>query len=65
MRKCPVCGSAYQDYPALSRRDNHTEICPQCGMREALEDFGMPAEKVKALLREVSNLGERKDHRFV
>ena len=27
------------DYPALSRRDNKTKICPQCGINEALEDF--------------------------
>lgn len=36
---CPVCGKKYSDYPALSRRDNKTEICPDCGIREAIEDF--------------------------
>ena len=65
MRSCPACGRAYQEHPALSRRDNHTEICPKCGMREALEDFGMPAEKADALLKEVSNLKMRKDRRSV
>ena len=39
MRICPVCGKSYSDYPALSRRDNKTEICPECGMQEALDDF--------------------------
>ena len=39
IRKCPACGRIYRDYPALSRRDNKTEICPECGVREALEDF--------------------------
>lgn len=38
-RVCPVCGETYTDYPAISRRDNKTEICPQCGTAEALEDF--------------------------
>lgn len=38
-RICPICGREYTDYPALSRRDNATEICPDCGVTEALEDF--------------------------
>ena len=38
-RICPICGREYTDYPALSRRDNITEICPDCGVSEALEDF--------------------------
>ena len=38
-RICPVCGSEYSEYPAISRRDNKTEICPECGRDEALEDF--------------------------
>lgn len=36
---CPVCGKEYTGYPAISRRDNTTEICPDCGVKEALEDF--------------------------
>lgn len=38
-RICPICGSRYDEEPALSRRDDQTPICPSCGMREALEDF--------------------------
>ena len=38
-RICPTCGREYTDYPALSRRDNTTEICPDCGVDEALDDF--------------------------
>lgn len=34
---CPVCGTEYEDYPAISRKDNKTEICPECGIQEALE----------------------------
>lgn len=39
MRICPKCRKEYDDYPAISRRDGKTEICPICGMNEALEDF--------------------------
>jgi len=37
---CPVCfGDMGDNEPALSRRDNTTEICGDCGTREALADF--------------------------
>lgn len=39
MRICPVCKKAYEGYPALSRTDNKTEICPDCGTLEALAQF--------------------------
>lgn len=35
-RTCPRCGKVYLDYPAISRKDNKTEICPECGLAEAL-----------------------------
>ena len=38
-KKCPKCGMCYEGYPAISRRDNKTEICSTCGVVEALEDF--------------------------
>lgn len=38
-RICPRCGKKYTDYPAISRKDNKTEICPQCGVEEAMEDY--------------------------
>ena len=37
--KCPRCNGAMEEYPALSRRDNETDICSDCGMLEALEDY--------------------------
>lgn len=39
MKICPKCKQEYSGYPALSREDNKTEICPQCGQKEALEAF--------------------------
>ena len=38
-RVCPICKQTYEGYPALSRTDNKTEICPNCGMLEALAQF--------------------------
>ena len=40
-RICPVCGREYHDAPALSRVDNTTLICPDCGTREALNSIGV------------------------
>lgn len=37
IQKCPKCHKEYADYPAISREDNATEICPECGVREAVE----------------------------
>lgn len=39
IRICPICGCEYTEHPAISRRDNKTEICPSCGTKEALEDY--------------------------
>jgi len=36
---CPKCKKSYEGYPALSRIDNKTEICPECGLKEALVNF--------------------------
>ena len=38
-RKCPKCGQLYKEHPAISREDNKTEICPACGLREAMKAF--------------------------
>lgn len=35
-RKCPKCGKYYVGYHALSREDNKTEICSECGVGEAV-----------------------------
>ena len=40
MSKCPRCGeNRMTKYPALSRVDNKTHICSECGTDEALLDF--------------------------
>lgn len=42
---CPKCGKAYSEHPALSRIDNTTLICPDCGTREALESIGVEIDE--------------------
>lgn len=36
---CPMCNTEYSEPPAISRFDNSTELCPTCGMKEALITF--------------------------
>ena len=36
---CPFCKKRYNGFPAISRKDNKTKICPECGNKEALEAF--------------------------
>ena len=42
---CPRCGNSYHGASALSRRDNETLVCPDCGTREALESIGVGADE--------------------
>lgn len=50
MAVCPRCGKSYYGRPALSRADNETLICPDCGTREALESIGVSAEEQDSIL---------------
>lgn len=36
---CPRCHKEYDGHPAISRDDNITKICPDCGTQEALIVF--------------------------
>ena len=47
---CPRCGRSYRGYPALSREDNKTRICPDCGIREALSSIGICAAEQDSIL---------------
>ena len=40
-QRCPICGQEYTGAPALSRTDNQTLICPDCGTRQALAAIGV------------------------
>lgn len=50
MAVCPRCGKTYYGRPALSRADNETLICPDCGTREALESIGVSTEEQDSIL---------------
>lgn len=50
LRVCPLCGKTYIEPPALSRTDNETLICPDCGTRQALESIGVCTEEQDKIL---------------
>ena len=50
LRVCPLCGKTYIEPPALSRTDNETLICPDCGTRQALGSIGISAEQQEKIL---------------
>ena len=50
IRVCPLCGKTYGEAPALSRTDNETLICPDCGTRQALESIGIDAEERERII---------------
>ena len=47
---CPKCGQSYKGRPALSREDDKTLICPDCGVREALESIGVDINEQEEIL---------------
>ena len=50
IRICPLCGKTNSDPPALSRTDNETPICPDCGTRQALESIGVSADEQEKII---------------
>lgn len=60
---CPKCKRPYTGYSALSRVDNKTNICPDCGMKEAIESIPGkdgrrkpdPAERTKRAVQATGN----------
>jgi len=58
IKTCPRCGKTYAGHPAVSRVDNRTMICPDCGIREALASIDISEEeqeRIIARVHEVSN----------
>ena len=54
-RICPVCGKTYTDQPAISRIDNETPICPDCGTREALKNLDVPEDEIDEIIEKIHN----------
>ena len=48
---CSKCGREYNCPPAISRVDNKTEICPVCGVAEAV--IVLPEEEQKQIIADV------------
>lgn len=62
MRVCPVCRKCYTGYSAISRRDNKTMICPDCGTKEAMEDGGFSTDKQSEIPDMVHKFSEKYDY---
>ena len=52
-RSCPICGQTYSDHPAISRTDNATLICPDCGIRQALSSIGIEPDEQERILETI------------
>ncbi len=50
---CPRCGKAYHGPPALSREDNETLICPDCGTRQALQSIGVDTAEQEQIIETI------------
>lgn len=50
---CPLCGKIYSSAPALSRTDNETLICPDCGTRQALQSIGVDTEEQERIIETI------------
>ena len=56
---CPVCKNSIVGYPAISRKDNKTPICPDCGTREALESIGIDIKEQEKIIRTIHRTQEK------
>ena len=59
IRVCPLCGKSYSEHPAVSRTDNETPICPDCGTRQALQSIGVSTEEQEKII-EIIHRSNRK-----
>ena len=56
---CPLCGRLYHGHPALSRTDNETLICPDCGTREALQSIGVDPDEQERIIEMIHRYMDR------
>ncbi|MCH5185628.1 MAG: hypothetical protein J1F64_05820 [Oscillospiraceae bacterium] len=47
---CPKCGKTYTGRPAISREDNETPICTDCGTRDALAHIHIDKDEQDKIL---------------
>ena len=59
IQRCPFCGKTYRGVPATSRKDGTTQICPDCGTREALESIGVSKEEQDSIIQTLHQCEQR------
>ena len=59
IQRCPFCGKTYKGVPATSRTDGKTQICPDCGTREALESIGVSKEEQDSIIQTIHQCEQR------
>ena len=55
---CPRCGRSFHEHLALSRLDNETLICPDCGTREALDSIGVNSDEQEQIIATIHRCRE-------
>lgn len=59
MKICPKCGRSFERLLALSRTDNKTIICDECGIMEALDSLPngvlTPQERTQIAVAAIGN----------
>ena len=53
MSVCPLCDRVSHGAPALSRVDNKTPICPDCGTRQALQSIGVDSAEQEQIIEPI------------
>lgn len=61
LRTCSHCGALYGGVPALSRKYPNTQICPDCGTREALESIGVSTDEQEKIISIIHNRTHNSD----
>ena len=57
-RLCPLCGNEYTNHPAISREDNNTLICPNCGIRQSLKALGVSEDEMEEFFKIIPNFND-------
>jgi len=59
VKVCPLCGQEYTGHPAISRTDNETPICGDCGTRQALTEIGIDVKEQEKILEAIHRSMDR------
>ena len=56
VKVCPKCDKYYTGYPATSRFDSTVQVCPDCGMKEALQVFYQATKAKQKAIAKAKNV---------